>query len=193
MGCLKSKPEKDEIVDDGSTLIPERKIILIGDSGVGKTAIIHQYIMSGFQDKGHMPTTGVKNQYKTVDIPNGGQNGRPAKIKLDIWDTAGDDSMRNIMKTFYNGAAAVIIVYSVTSPTSFKSVEQHLEVIDQYCSKDVFKVVVGNKCDLDNDRRVDFSELSELGEQENVKFFETSALQKNTINSLFNCIIDHLA
>lgn len=69
-----------------------------------------------------MPTTGVKNQYKTVDVPNGGKDGRPKKIRLDIWDTAGDDSMKNIMKMFYNGASAVIIVYSITSPSSFSSV-----------------------------------------------------------------------
>ena len=64
----------------------------------------------------------MKNHYITVDVPNGGKNGRPSKIKLDIWDTAGDDSLKNIMKMFYQGASAVIIVYSVSSPSSFSSI-----------------------------------------------------------------------
>ena len=136
----------------------ERKIILIGDSAVGKTAIIHQYISGGFKNDGHAPTQGAVNQYKTVDI-NAGKEEVPKKLKLDIWDTAGDDNMRNVMKTFYQNAAAVIIVYSVTSLNSFKSVSEHLDTVNSLCPPSCFKVIVGNKADLDNDRSVNFEEL----------------------------------
>ena len=101
MGCGKSKLNNQETREDDQTTIPERKIILIGDSAVGKTAIIHQYLLNGFKESGYKPTQSVKNHYITVDVPNGGKDGRPMKIKLDIWDTSGDDSMKNIMKMFY--------------------------------------------------------------------------------------------
>ena len=95
------------------------------------------------------PTTGVQNQYKTVDVPGGGKEGRPLKMKLDIWDTAGSDSMQALARNFYAGSHAVIVVYSVDSPMSFKSVDQHMNNISQYCNdENVLKFLVGNKCDL---------------------------------------------
>ena len=91
MGC---KNSKDAASRNGksSDKVPERKIILIGDSGVGKSSIIHQYIKDSH--KNLEPTIGVRNQYKEVDVPGGGQNGRPAKIRLNICDTAGEDAQR---------------------------------------------------------------------------------------------------
>ena len=95
------------------------------------------------------PTTGVQNQYKTVDVPGGGKDGRPLKMKLDIWDTAGTESAQAIARNFYSGSHAVIVVYSVDSPNTFKSVDFHMNNINQYCNDDnVLKFLVGNKCDL---------------------------------------------
>ena len=70
--------------------MPERKIILIGDSGVGKSAIIFQYLAESAGKQKTTPTVAVKNHYKMVDVPDSGQVGKPRKLKLDIWDTAGD-------------------------------------------------------------------------------------------------------
>ena len=97
MGCGKSKNEIPVEDVASSDFIPERKIILIGESGVGKSAIIHQYLKNSFVTGSTAPTIGVKNQFKVVDVPGGGQNGKPAKIKLDIWDTAGESAQQAIV------------------------------------------------------------------------------------------------
>ena len=96
MGCCDgSKNDKIQENVDNSDKIPERKIILIGDSGVGKSAIIYQFLTeSNSGKKTFTPTQNVKNHYKVVDIPPGDvQDGKPTKIKLDIWDTAGDTAL----------------------------------------------------------------------------------------------------
>lgn len=100
----------------------EYKIVVIGDSNVGKTAIIHQFLFNTFS-KDHAPTLGVKNQFKYVEV-----NGN--KIKMDIWDTAGDEFQQNNVRNFFAGAHAVIIVYSIESVETFKSVETHISNVE---------------------------------------------------------------
>ena len=92
------------------------KIVVIGDSNVGKTAIIHQFLHNTFS-RDAQPTIGVKNQYKFVELPDG------ARLKLDIWDTAGNESTQAYNKTFFAGAHAVLIVYSIDSNDTFKSID----------------------------------------------------------------------
>ena len=133
MGCGDSKQE-DKPKASAKQEIPEYKIIVIGDSSVGKTAIIHQYINGTFSKTGMAPTTGVQNQYKTVDVPGGGVDGKPPKMRLDIWDTAGQESQQALARNFYSGSHAVIIVYGVDSPQTFKSVENHVNNVNQYCN-----------------------------------------------------------
>ena len=167
---------------------------MMGDSSVGKSAIIHQYIINSFTKQ--VPTVGVKNQYKIVDVPGGGQNGRPAKIKLDIWDTAGEAAQQAMNKNFLNGSHAIIIVYAIDLPSTFKSVSNYFETVETVCQPSTLKVFVGNKCDLDNNRRVKMQELSDKAEEHGVDlYFETSALQayKGTIDAMFNALIRKLA
>ncbi len=86
--------------------MPEYKVIVVGDSAVGKTAIIHQYINGTFS-RTHTMTTGVKNQPKVVELPNKKQ------IQLDIWDTAGQDEYAAMNRNFFSGAHCVIIVFAI--------------------------------------------------------------------------------
>ena len=90
-------------------------------------------------------------------MPGGGVNDKsPKKIKLDIWDTAGDHEIpSSIHNNFLHGAHAIIIVYSIDSPNSFKSVSNYVDTVDKLCPASTIKVIVGNKCDLDK-RRVNF-------------------------------------
>ena len=156
MGCGDSK-EKKQDKEAPKNEIPEYKVIVIGDSSVGKTAIIHSYI----QNSGPIqPTLGVQNQYKIVNVPGGGVNGIPKQIKLDIWDTAGQEQFKSMVRNFYQGSHAVLIVYGVNSSSSFKSIDGHLSDFEQIVSsQDVIKLIVGNKCDLDVDRRVQYDDL----------------------------------
>ncbi len=80
--------------------------------------------------------------------------GRPLKIKLDIWDTAGEEAQAMLNQNFFHGAHAIIIVYAIDKPTSFKSVSNYYETVEKICPPQSLKVIVGNKCDLDDSRRV---------------------------------------
>ena len=95
------------------------------------------------------PTTGVHNKYKTVDVPGGGKDGRPLKIKLDIWDTAGSEASKAITRNFYPGSHAVIVVYSVDYLGSFYALDNHMQDINDYCNNEnVLVFLAGHKCDL---------------------------------------------
>ena len=85
----------------------------------------------------------------------------PKKIKLDIWDTAGDPALASYTQNFFHGADAMIIVYSIDSPSSFKSVSNYVEAMERICSSNTIKVFVANKCDLDNKRRVKMEDLAD--------------------------------
>ena len=82
--------------------------------------MIYQYVTDTFPDRKLPPTTGVKNWYKVVDAPRGGEDGKPLKIRLDIWDTAGSETNLDIYRNFYTGSHAVIVVYAVDCYSSFK-------------------------------------------------------------------------
>ncbi len=95
MGCKQSKKKGEEASDedvDSSNYTLERKVVLIGDSGVGKSSIIYSLLS---KDMTAAPNVGVKDYYITLNVPGGGVNGRPAKIRLCLWDTAGEESQRN--------------------------------------------------------------------------------------------------
>lgn len=142
-----------------------------------------------------MPTPSVANQYKVVDVPGGGKNNLPKQIRLDIWDTCGQESLRTMTQTHYHGSHAVLIVYGVDSPESFKSVDSFVYMIDQHCGKNALKFLVGNKCDLEDLRLVSFEDAHELGAQCNLKSFETSATdaRRDTIKELFQEVTIELA
>ena len=98
-------------------------------------------------------------------------------------------------KNFYHGSYAVIIIYSIDAPMTFKSVSNYVESVESICP-DIIKVIVGNKCDLDNNRKVKKVDLDDKAEEHNVDlFFETSAMQeyKGTIDAMFTAVIDKIA
>ena len=196
MGCGKSKNAMLMDNVEGKEVILDRKIILVGDSGVGKSAIIHSYLLNSFVKDSIAPTVGVKNQFKVVDVPGGGKNGKPAKIRLDIWDTAGEAAQQAITQNFYQGSYAVIICYAIDMPSTFKSVSNYVERVEKLCSPSPIIVIVGNKCDLDNNRKVKKVDLDDKAEEHNVDLkFETSAMQeyKGTIDAMFTAVIDKIA
>ena len=105
-------------------------------------------------------------------------------IKLQIWDTAGQERFRTITKTYYKGAHGIILTYDITDENSFKNIKNWIKQIEQNAQNNVCKVLVGNKCDMDN-RKISFEQGASLAREYNMKFFETSAKTNYNVNEVF--------
>lgn len=106
-------------------------------------------------------------------------------IKLEIWDTAGQEKFRSITKSYYKGAHGVIITYDVTNAESFRKVSNWLEQISQNSQNIVRKILVGNKCDIEEGRVISYEEGLKLAKENNMQFFETSAKTNTNIDNVF--------
>jgi len=148
------------------------KIIVIGDSGVGKSCLLLRFADDTFSDT-HIATIGVDFKIRTVELDQ-------KIIKLQIWDTAGQERFRNITASYYRGAHGIILCYDVTDKDSFVHIKDWLKEIDKFALSDVAKLLIGNKCDLIKEKVVDVNTAKEFAEAETIPFLETSA--KNSIN-----------
>ena len=148
------------------------KILLLGDSGVGKSCIILRYIENNFSTN-LMNSIGVDFKLKNIELDN-------KKIKLQIWDTAGQERFRTITTSYYKGAHAIIICFDITDRSSFEHVRNWMADIDKFAKEGVLRILVGNKCDLENARQVKKEEGNEIANKYGIKYLETSA--KDTIN-----------
>ena len=162
------------------------KIILIGDTGTGKTSIINRYVHKVFETK-YMCTIGVDFMMKKVLI-NGNE------VKLQIWDTAGMEKYRQITTSYYRGAQGAIVVFDLTSKSSFDSVKKW---IDDFCSiscpsADNGKtiIVVGNKNDLHDLRAVSDEEINKFISMNNFSYFETSAKTGDGVETIFDVFVN---
>ncbi|KAK9217330.1 hypothetical protein WN943_005957 [Citrus x changshan-huyou] len=129
------------------------KVVLIGDSGVGKSNLLSRFTRNEFclESKSTIGvefTTRTLQKIRTVELDG-------KTIKLQIWDTAGQERFRTITSSYYRGAHGIIIVYDVTGMESFNNVKQWLNEIDGYANDSVCKLLVGNKCDLVVNKVVD--------------------------------------
>ncbi|GFP80741.1 RAS-related protein ric1 [Phtheirospermum japonicum] len=143
------------------------KLLLIGDSGVGKSCLLLRFADDSYLDS-YISTIGVDFKIRTVE-----QDGKT--IKLQIWDTAGQERFRTITSSYYRGAHGIIIVYDVTDQESFNNVKQWLNEIDRYASENVNKLLVGNKCDLADNRAVSYDTAKAFADEIGIPFMETSA------------------
>uniref|UniRef100_G3PQ04 Ras-related protein Rab-35 n=1 Tax=Gasterosteus aculeatus TaxID=69293 RepID=G3PQ04_GASAC len=148
------------------------KLLIIGDSNVGKSSLLLRFADSSFSAGSYITTIGVDFKIRTVDIDG-------ERVKLQIWDTAGQERFRTITSTYYRNTHGVIIVYDVTNPESFVNVKRWLNEISQNCDN-VCKILVGNKDDDPSRKQVDTQDALRFGESTGVRVFETSA--KENIN-----------
>ncbi|KAI5632917.1 ras family domain-containing protein [Phthorimaea operculella] len=148
------------------------KLLLIGDSGVGKSCLLLRFADDTYTES-YISTIGVDFKIRTVELDG-------KTIKLQIWDTAGQERFRTITSSYYRGAHGIIIVYDCTDQDSFSNVKQWLEEIDRYACDNVNKLLVGNKCDLTTKKVVDYTTANQYAEQLGIPFLETSA--KNSTN-----------
>lgn len=148
------------------------KLLLIGDSGVGKSCLLLRFADDTYVES-YISTIGVDFKIRTVELDG-------KTIKLQIWDTAGQERFRTITSSYYRGAHGIIIVYDVTDQESFNNVKQWLNEIDRYASENVNKLLVGNKNDLTAKKVVDSQTAKAFADEIGIPFLETSA--KNALN-----------
>ena len=129
------------------------KILLIGNSGVGKSCLLMRYVENNFTTN-FFNTIGVDFKMKTIPIAD-------KEVKLQIWDTAGQERFRTITCNYYRGAHGVVIVYDITDRESFESVKNWMVEIEKYAQENVNKLLIGNKCDLTAKRQVSPEEGAE--------------------------------
>lgn len=152
------------------------KLLIIGDSGVGKSSLLLRFADNTFSGS-YITTIGVDFKIRTVEI--GGE-----KVKLQIWDTAGQERFRTITSTYYRGTHGVIVVYDVQSAESFVNVKRWLHEIEQNCDS-VNRILVGNKDDSPDKKVVETTDAQKFANQINVSLFETSAKDNKNVEEMF--------
>ena len=160
------------------------KILLLGDSGVGKSCIILRYIENNFSTN-LMNSIGVDFKLKNIEIDN-------KKIKLQIGDTAGQERFRTITTSYYKGAHAILICFDITDRESFEHIRNWMADIDKFAKEGVLRILVGNKCDLEHERQVRKEEGNEIANKYGIKYIETSAKDTINIEDLFVSTAKHL-
>ena len=152
------------------------KILILGDSAVGKTSFLTKFT-KGMDTANHIATIGFDLKTKTLDVEG-------KRIKLQIWDTAGQEKYRSIVQTYYKGAAGIILMYSVTDRKSFQNVETWMKQITNDAVEGVVIVLIANKIDA-NEREVETSEGLRMAEKYGLKFLEASAKDGINVNESF--------
>lgn len=153
------------------------KLVLIGDSGVGKSCILLRFADDSFTDS-YITTIGVDFRFRTISVEN-------KNVKLQIWDTAGQERFRTITSAYYRGADGIIISYDTTDRDSFDHVDSWLQEVNKYASDKTVKVLVGNKCDKSEARVVTTEEGQKKAEALGLSFIETSAKDATHIEEAF--------
>lgn len=160
------------------------KLVLLGDTAVGKTCIVQRYVNNDFTDDLNS-TIGVSFLMKTVLLGE-------RKVELEIWDTAGQETYRSILPLYYRGAAIVVLVYDITNKESLKQAKWWVRQVKQECDADVVIALVGNKYDLaeQGKRDVTDAEAGKYAESEGFLHIETSAKTNYNIDTLFELVAE---
>ena len=160
------------------------KILLLGESHVGKTEFISRFIDDKLTSKNLIKPIGINFRVKTINF-------KGKKIKLNIWDISGQERIRNITQVFYKGAHALIFMYDVTDQNSFKNLSNWIKQVEAHGEKNLVKVLVGNNCDK-LDRVVTEEEGKKLAEDFSIGFFETSPKTDKNVSEVFYYLIDEI-
>ncbi|XP_064608042.1 ras-related protein Rab-37-like isoform X4 [Liolophura sinensis] len=144
------------------------KVMLIGDSGVGKTCLLVRFKDGAFLSGSFISTVGIDFRNKVVDVDG-------TKVKLQIWDTAGQERFRSITRAYYRDANALLLLYDVTNKASFDNIRAWLAEINEYAQDDVVIMLLGNKSDMTGERVIRREDGERLARDHGVAFMETSA------------------
>eukprot|EP00922_Rhytidocystis_sp_ex-Travisia-forbesii_P038040 GHVS01056656.1.p1 GENE.GHVS01056656.1~~GHVS01056656.1.p1 ORF type:complete len:203 (+),score=12.36 GHVS01056656.1:178-786(+) len=160
------------------------KLLLIGDSGVGKSCLLLRFADDTYTES-YISTIGVDFKIRTIELDG-------KIVKLQIWDTAGQERFRTITSSYYRGAHGIIIVYDVTDKESFNNVKTWMQEIDRYAVDNVNKLLVGNKCDLGSKKVVSYNQGKELADSFHMPFIETSAKNAHNVEQAFQMMASEI-
>ena len=157
---------------------------MVGDSGVGKTSLLSVYIKGLCNQT--VPTIAVEFCTKEIELKDG------TIIKVQIWDTAGQERFKSLAMNYYRKANGILLLFDVTKKTSFESCEKYLEDIRNNSDKECEIYLVGNKIDLEDQREIKKYEAENFAFNKNIKYIETSAINKININEAFIMLLNDI-
>ena len=159
------------------------KLLTLGETEVGKTSIVLRYSDDKFHDN-KIATIGIDFKIKIIKKGN-------EKLKVSIYDTAGQERFKNIVKHYYKGANGVLLIYDITKRDTFEKLEFWLEDLKENSDNlnNLFIYLIGNKNDLEERREVDFEEANKFAKEKNIPYIEVSAKTGNNIKKLFDEMI----
>ncbi|KAL2904480.1 Ras-related protein RABA2a [Bienertia sinuspersici] len=160
------------------------KVVLIGDSGVGKSNLLSRFTRNEFCLESKS-TIGVEFATRTLQV-----EGRT--VKAQIWDTAGQERYRAITSAYYRGALGALLVYDVTKPTTFDNVSRWLKELRDHADANIVIMLIGNKTDLKHLRAVATEDAQSFAEKEGLSFIETSALESTNVEKAFQTILSEI-
>ncbi|XP_060108269.1 ras-related protein Rab-3D [Heteronotia binoei] len=158
------------------------KLLIIGNSSVGKTSFLFRYADDSFTSA-FVSTVGIDFKVKTVYR-------NEKRVKLQIWDTAGQERYRTITTAYYRGAMGFLLMYDISSQESFCAVQDWATQIKTYSWDNAQVILVGNKCDLEEDRVIPTEEGRRLAEELGFEFFEASAKDNINVKQVFERLVD---
>jgi Ras-related protein Rab-2A len=156
------------------------KYIIVGNSNVGKSCLLLRYTENRYEPM-HDITIGVEFGTKTVRVDNN-------TMKIQIWDTAGQESFKSIISSYFRGALGALLVFDLTNKESFDNIKDWIEMVKNKCNTPITFLLVGNKSDLEHERVVTKQEAYEFAQKNNMEYIETSTKSGNNVENAFNNI-----
>jgi len=160
------------------------KVVLIGDSGVGKSNLLSRFTRDEFNIESK-PTIGVEFATRSLNIDG-------KIVKAQIWDTAGQERFRAITSAYYRGAVGALLVYDVTRHVTFQNVERWLKELREHTDPNITVMLIGNKCDLRHLVAIPTQDGRSFAEGESLYFTETSALESTDVDKAFVEVLSHI-
>lgn len=160
------------------------KVVLIGDSSVGKSQLLNRFARNEFS-LDSKATIGVEFQTRTIVVDH-------KTIKAQIWDTAGQERYRAVTSAYYRGAVGAMLVYDITKRQTFDHIARWLEELRSHADNNIVIMLIGNKTDLETSRAVPTEDAKEFAEKEGLFFLETSALEATNVDTAFHTVLTEI-
>ena len=167
-----------------NTYSPIYKIILLGDSGVGKTCLLSMYTNGKCGPT--IPTIALEFCTKEIELDDN------YKVKVQLWDTAGQERFKSLAMTYYRKAYGILLLFDITKRSSFISCKNYLEEIRVNSDKNCVIYLVGNKIDLKNHREITYDEANLFAKIEKIKYVETSAIKNMKVEEVFSSLLKNI-